>query len=1203
MIRKFFGAIIRFLLWVYVLIPIITLILSLCVWYFAPFIGSDDWRPFDSVTSRVVTIVFFWLIAIVTLIIIFVVRRGRNKKLADDIVETVDVDPGDEVVKQELGEMRDKLRTAMAALRKTKGGRKQLYELPWYVMIGPPGAGKTTAIVNSGLRFPLAEQLGKASIDGVGGTRNCDWWFTDNAVLIDTAGRYTTQESDEEVDNAAWLGFLNLLKKHRKRQPINGAIIAISLSDLSLQDEVTQLSHAKAVRRRLHELREKLGVRFPVYIIFTKADLIAGFSEFFDTLGKEEREQVWGFTLPLDNTRKDAVSMASFDEEFGELLVQLNAQSLEKMQSETDHQRRSLISGFPSQVASVRSIARTFLNEVFQDNRYEQRHLLRGVYFASGTQEGTPIDRLMMGMAKTFGIGRQAIGSGTGSGRSYFLTRLFEGVMFPEAGLVSADDKAERRYRWTKRLAIAATLLFAAGAGTVWTRSYFANQQLLVSVQKEVDRFQVAAANIPGNPIGDTDLPGIVDALNILRDIPVNPISAKVRDPDSDEIEVESVLTYGLYQGELIGNQAGQTYRAALNERLLPRLLLRLEDQLQGNLNNPDLLYEALKIYLMLGLQGPMNTEIVEEWMVTDWSIAYQGRPRAAMRADLLSHVSALLSQPMKEVGLNGPLVEQVQSILIQMPLAQRVYAGIINSPAAVSLPDWKVTEFGGPAVGRVFLRASSEPLNKGIEGIFTYRGFNEVFVLEAEGVAETIRRDSWVLGPQGESLQSENALNALKFDVLDLYYDDYVAAYDTILADLNIIPLESLNHAVEVTNVLSGSTSPMVKILEAVARETKLTDSRDSLDTGALQENLGGAALEDTLDRVSIRQRIVFEALIASAPVGDNGEPAPLPGAYVEDRFAWLATLTERLDGNPSQLDDIRSLLTQVYQELNKQVFRGSDDTEAQAQAILRFQQAAARFTEGPLERWSTQITTGSSIITADGTRTSINARWQSQVLPFCKQSTTNRYPINRRAGADMGMQDFIRLFGPNGLIDTFFNENLEKHVDKSTLPWTWKTVSEADLGISDAVLLQMQFAAEIRSAFFANGPTPLISFTITPAALDPKAQSMLLEIDGQKVEFKQGGGQPSPVGISWPGTAGIARLIFLPAVANAESVVSKDGPWAWFRMLDSAEVRKTNLPDRKRLIFNVGGRIAIFQLLTSSSQSPFTLAALSKFKCPESF
>ena len=98
---------------------------------------------------------------------------------------------------------------------------------------------------------------------------------------------------------------------------------------------------------------------------------------------------------------------------------------------------------------------------------------------------------------------------------------------------------------------------------------------------------------IPASPIGDTDLPGIVPALNILRDLPANPVAGDRRRRPG--------LGWGLYQGDVIGTEAAQAYRAALNQHLLPRLLLRLEEQMQGTINEPELLYEALKIYLMLG--------------------------------------------------------------------------------------------------------------------------------------------------------------------------------------------------------------------------------------------------------------------------------------------------------------------------------------------------------------------------------------------------------------------------------------------------------------------------------------------------------------------------------------------------------------------------------------------------------------------------
>jgi type VI secretion system protein ImpL len=1190
MLNRYFFPLFRS---VYFVLFFTALTLSVAIWYLAPFIGGETWRPFDSSFSRIVFISGIWFFFIGIALFVFLRRRRREKAMTDEIAEQVDAS-NDDITGGEIDELRDKLKTAMAELRKSGNGRKHLNELPWYVMIGPPGAGKTTAIVNSGLQFPLAESMGKTAIGGVGGTRNCDWWFTNNAVLIDTAGRYTTQESDADADNASWLGFLGLLKKYRKRQPINGAMVAISLSDLLQQDEITQASHAVAVRRRLNELREKLGVRFPVYVLFTKADLIAGFSEFFDNLGKEDREQVWGFTLPLDTTKGEASPVASFDSEFALLLGQLNAQSLERIQTETDPQRRSLVAGFPPQVAAMRAVARNFLTEVFQDNSYQDRHMLRGIYFTSGTQEGTPIDRLMLGMARTFGIGRQAIGSGQGQGRSYFLTRLFESVVFPEAGLVSADDKVERRYRWTKRAAIAATVVTALVTGGLFTRSYLGNQELIEQASTYVDSYQSLSSTLPASPIGDTDLPPVIDALNVLRDMPANPV---LGDPDP-----ERRLTYGLYQGEVIGTQAAQTYRAALNQRLLPRLLLRLEEQIAANVNNPDLLYEALKIYLMLGLEGPMNTDLVKEWMAIDWSVSFAGPSRAQLREDLSFHLDALMRQPMEKIALNGPLVEQVQGILSEMPLAQRVYNGIIASNSATSLPKWRITDAGGPAVARVLVRSSGKPLNDGVEGIFTYDGFHEVFLGEALGIATRIQNESWVLGPRGEAEQSDAALTALSRDVLSLYYNDYIARYDAILGDIDVIPLESLSHAVEVTNVLSGPTSPLVNILNAIGQETQLTVSRDAIDTGELNSAAGRIAEMEARSTLSIQGQILMEALQRSS-TGENGQPPKPPGAYIEERFNWLHTLVERPDGQASNLDQLILVLQEVYQELNKMSFSGVAATPAEGgSATQRFKQMAARI-PGPLERWASQITSSSTGITADGTRSSINAQWQASVLPFCTQALDNRYPFNRRAQADVAMADFQKLFAPGGMIDAFFAQNLAKYVDTGARPWAWKKVNDVDLGISPAVLQQLQYAAEIRDAFFAGASTPSLAFQITPEALDPKAESVQLTIGSQNVIFETRRPNNTPVAITWPGTVGLSGVLFQPNLSNGESQLAKDGPWAWFRVLDAAEIRRTNVSDRKRIIFNIGGRIAIFQLQSGSVTNPFALPALSKFSCPKTF
>ncbi|MEM7742239.1 MAG: type VI secretion system membrane subunit TssM [Pseudomonadota bacterium] len=1195
---------------IHLLSPICLLIgfsaaLALAIWYLGPLMVIGGLRPLDDIATRLIAICALSGMTVIAVLTILLRRARRATQMTEALATDTAQGPDEEAVDTELSEIRNQMGDALRFLRKSGlGGRfgsRHLYQLPWYVVIGPPGAGKTTAIANSGLNFPLVDQMGKMTIGGVGGTRNCDWWFTDEAVLIDTAGRYTTQDSCADADARAWGGFLDLLKTHRRRQPINGAIVAISLSDLSILDDLERRAHAVAIRTRLQEVRERLGFSFPIYVIFTKADLIAGFREFFDDLGSTEREQVWGLTLPLPDRGNSAAPLSGFTGEFNALVERLSSRSLERMQTEIDHQRRSLIQDFPAQVASLRETAETFLTDVFEENRYEKSHLLRGVYFTSGTQEGTPVDRLMSSMAQTFGIGRQAIGSGRGKGRAYFLKRLLKGVIVGEAGLVSADDAVERRYRWTARGAAIAASLAVITAVSLWSYSYRGNVGLISEAQAAVTEFQSLSADISRNAISDPDLAPIVAALNTLRDLPGNP-SVESSDPPMR-------LTFGLYQGDAVGTESAQSYRGALNTILLPRLLLRLEQQMQANINNPDLLFEALKIYLMLGLQGPMDAPLVTQWMGIDWRLTYPGQD--PMIRDLQGHLTALISQPMREIALNGPLVNQVQGLLSETPLAERVYQSIVTGPAVRDLPQFRLSEIGGPAVSRVVLRPSGLPLSQGVEGIYTREGFHQVFLPEVLSVAERVQDESWVLGPQGEAETSPRALAVLARDVLNLYYTDYVARYDQLLADVDIVPMESIGHATEVLNVLSGPSSPIVAVLQAVSAETKLTQPVTNGAAGAVIE-AGGEGLADfardaLTSSLDSDNQAILDVLTSAAEAGvavGEGDAIPEPpGTFVEQRFANLHAFVDGGGGADPELAQVIGTMTEVYNELNRVSLgqnSGISIASQQGSASARLQATIGRLS-GPMQRWANQVAAASSGIAVGGARAELNAKWQSQVAPFCRAALDGRYPFVQAAQADVTLQDFGKLFGPSGLIDGFFNENLLPFVDTTSVPWRWKRLNGKDLGVSDAVLAQFQTAAIIRDSFFLSGGLPSVAFDLTPVALDPNIDQVIVEVEGQSVSYAHG--PPAVTPLTWPGQAGgRTRVSFTPEVADRENGVAHDGPWAWFRLLDTAEVRRTSIADRNRVVFNVGGRIAVFQLRAGSALNPFNRAVLNGFRCPRS-
>src|ERR1700694_886623 len=171
-------------------------LLALIIWYGGPYIAIAGSKPLESVLGRLIAV----LVLVATYALLATIGQLRSKQASQRLAEGVakQEDSTGKSGSRSSGEarpLRKRSQEATEALKKSKSGGRTLYELPWYIIIGPPGSGKTTVLVNSGLNFPLARAFGKEALRGVGGTRNCDWWFTDEAILLDTAGRYTTQDS------------------------------------------------------------------------------------------------------------------------------------------------------------------------------------------------------------------------------------------------------------------------------------------------------------------------------------------------------------------------------------------------------------------------------------------------------------------------------------------------------------------------------------------------------------------------------------------------------------------------------------------------------------------------------------------------------------------------------------------------------------------------------------------------------------------------------------------------------------------------------------------------------------------------------------------------------------------------------------------------------------------------------------------------
>ncbi|MGS0744058.1 type VI secretion protein IcmF/TssM N-terminal domain-containing protein, partial [Glaciimonas sp. GG7] len=216
--------------------------LSLLVWFEGPLFAFNGMVPFASSSVRWLFIWLFFAIWVGYFLWQAIAAKLASRRLLASLVPPKDSagkDVQQQEVLQEQALLEKRLQQAMAVLRRAAPGKKKwsgryLYQLPWYMFIGAPDSGKTTTLLHSGLKFPLTDALTSGVLDAPGGTRHCDWWFTDEAVLIDTAGRYITQDSPSGTDKIGWNGFLELLKKYRPRRPINGVIVVLSVIDSCL---------------------------------------------------------------------------------------------------------------------------------------------------------------------------------------------------------------------------------------------------------------------------------------------------------------------------------------------------------------------------------------------------------------------------------------------------------------------------------------------------------------------------------------------------------------------------------------------------------------------------------------------------------------------------------------------------------------------------------------------------------------------------------------------------------------------------------------------------------------------------------------------------------------------------------------------------------------------------------------------------------
>lgn len=1223
------------------LATVAVIIAAVLIWWVGPLVSVGQLHPFDSETARWITICV--LVALVLLRCAWVVLRAvwRNRMLADGLLGAAARQapaPRDEpsAGQQEVSDLARRFDRAIAALRDARlsaagrrpgwrdwlslSGRQYLYRLPWYILIGSPGSGKTTALEYSGLSFPLADKFALSStsqtapgagwhanrVAGIGGTRNCDWWFTDRAVLIDTAGRYTTQDSDFENDRTAWHGFLSLLKKTRPRTPINGVLLTVSVSELLGADDAKRAQMAATLRARIHELAEQLETQFPVYVLVTKTDLLAGFSAFFADLDSEERAQVLGFTLPYteghaSEPSNGAASAAVSDEalsarmltQFEALGKRLVARVLARADTESNVSVRAEIIGFPQQFAAFAPLLTSLLCDVFIQSHHREGSVFRGVYFTSGTQQGTPIDCVVTALARAFRFERRALPPQRASGRSFFIKRTLADVVFAEQGLAGGNLRLMRRRHLRRLAGYSAIVLAAALVVGLWSVSFLRNSAYVATVEGQARslRTEVAAAGSGSNP----DIVALLPLLTAVRD------AASTRTVDAGAAPLP--MQWGLWQGTKLEDAADAAYRRLLGAMLLPRLAARIETQLRSTgPGNPAFAYEALKTYLMLNQPEHQDTDALKTWIVVDWDHDLPHEVSVSQRAELVAHLDALLSRGAIHSSLpfDPALVARTRALVLGTPLAQQVYGRIKQRGIGGNCRPFTVAEAAGPNAPLVFVRINGEPLTQGVPGLYTYGCYHQTFLPAIDGIArQLIAEAPWVLGiaNNGEAhLQQHGdaALHRLGDEVRLLYLEDFVRLWQTYVGGVHLVRAADLAQSAQIARILSAQDSPLVMLTRAVSRETTLGERPQA------EQNIAGkAAQKFDQAKITLRSIIGEDDPAANAPTAQGATPESL----VDNRFAALHSLVAApANGQPPPIAAMLSLLNDVYVYLSATDSAIQQKVDLPQSDVLARLRASAQQMPAPVHAALADLAQSAALTSQEAKRKTLSADMKQTIASYCQSAIDGRYPFTPGASADVLPEDFGALFAPGGKLDAFFQKNLAADVDVSARPWAFKKVDDTQRQTSPAGLADFERADVIRSVFFPKGgKTPSLTLTMKPVEMDATILRFVLDVDGQLISYEHG--PQLAMSVQWPGTRGISRISIqlTPPPSPDVGNLTFDGPWALFRMFDRVTIAPTSQPERFFATFDFEGRHVRFEVTANSVENPFGLAELRAFRCPD--
>ncbi len=1050
-------------------------------------------------------------------------------------------------------------------LRRHLDNRRYLWQLPWYMVIGPAGSGKSTLLREG---FPSDIVYTPESIRGVEYHPLITPRVGNQAVIFDVDGVLTTPGGDDLLRRRLREHWLGWLMQTRARQPLNGLILTLDLPDLLTADKSRRETLVQNLRQQLQEIRQSLHCRLPVYVVLTRLDLLNGFAALFHSLDKKDRDAILGVTFTRRAHESDGwrSELGAFWQTW---VQQVNLALSDLVLAQTGAAPRSAVFSFSRQMQGTGEIVTALLAALLDGENMDV--MLRGVWLTSSLQRGQVDDIFTQSAARQYGLGNSSLATWPlVETTPYFTRRLFPEVLLAEPNLAGENSVWLNSSR--RRLTAFSTCGAALAALMVgsWHHYYNQNWQSGVNVLAQAKAFMDVPLPQGTDEFGNLQLP----LLNPVRDATL---------AYGDYRDHGFLADMGLYQGARVGPYVEQTYIQLLEQRYLPSLMNGLIRDLNIAPPESEEKLAVLRVVRMMEDKSGRNNEAVKQYMARRWSNEFHGQ--RDIQAQLMVHLDYALEHTdwhaqrqssdsdavSRWTPYNKPVIN-AQHELSKLPIYQRVYQTLRTKALSVLPADLNLRDQVGPTFDNVFVAGNDEKLV--IPQFLTRYGLQSYFIKQHDGLVELTALDSWVLNLTQSVAYSEADREEIQRHITEQYLSDYTTTWRAGMDNLNVRDYETMPALTDALEQIISGDQPFLRAL------TALRDNTHALTlSGKLDDKAKEAAINEMDYRLLSRLGHEF------APENSALEEQKDKASTLQAVYQQLTELHRYLLAIQNSPVSGKSALKAVQLRLDQ---NSSDPIFATRQM--------AKTLPAPLNRWVGKLADQAwHVVMVEAVRY-MEVDWRDNVVkPFNEQLADN-YPFNPHATQDASLDSFERFFKPDGILDNFYKNNLRLFLENDLT-----FGDDGRMLIREDIRQQLDTAQKIRNIFFSQQNGLGAQFAVETVSLSGNKRRSVLNLDGQLVDYSQGRNYTAH--LVWPNNmreGNESQLTLIGTSGRAPRSIAFSGPWAQFRLFGAGQL--TNVTsDTFNVRFNVDGGAMVYRVHVDTEDNPFTGGLFSQFRLPD--